>query len=575
MRVLLLSMHIRAILQLSVDKDNNRGGDAAIQILNTLHSLAWECGYRHGGKGLSKGAPYFTFQIIAHKGVIHFYIRSDEKFRHILEDQLYAQYPEIQIREMPDPIPLEQTFLLSRIIAKEYSLSMIRSYTSSSLGNHLSQDPYTSITSSMAKVEGTGMAVFHVDFAPILDTAWRSEAKKWILSHPTYPRWVKQFILYSYGFISVLFSPFIFFRILSKVSLWGETGKNIPTSYPKTQSYGYEARIFIGVSEEDSLRQRILFWELQSSLWVFSDPNGNSLTPLGATYESGKIFSTRPRFNTILNTSELAGLVHMPTNEVTTPGISWLVSKTLEPPPELPTLSHDTTPLGVTNFRWKNLRFWIRSWDRMRHTYIIGKTGMWKSTLLENMIYADILAGKWVAVIDPHGDLAETILRNIPKSRTNDVILFDPSDRDFPTAFNMLESPDRAELYPAIASGLLSVFKRIFWEKSWGPRLEYILRNTIFTLLYAKDTTLLSIPIILTHASYRHKIVSKIDDPVLRQFWTQEFEKMPQIWWVKQWIQSLIKSDNSSRLRSFVTFCDKQKTPFLSGGWWIAKRYSS
>ena len=82
-----------------------------------------------------------------------------------------------------------------------------------------------------------------------------------------------------------------------------------------------------------------------------SDPNGNSLTPLGATYESGKIFSTRPRFNTILNTSELAGLVHMPTNEVTTPGISWLVSKTLEPPPELPTLSHDTTPLGVTNFR--------------------------------------------------------------------------------------------------------------------------------------------------------------------------------------------------------------------------------
>jgi len=149
---------------------------------------------------------------------------------------------------------------------------------------------------------------------------------------------------------------------------------------------------------------------------------------------------------------------------------------------------------------------------------------MGKSTLLENMIYSDIMSGRGVGLIDPHGDLADTILKNIPKSRTNDIVLFDPSDTEFPIAFNMLDNP-RPELRPIVASGLVSIFKKMFAE-SWGPRLEYILRNTILTLLLVPDTTLISIPLILTHEAYRKKIVSKISDPILVQFWTQEFERM-------------------------------------------------
>lgn len=149
---------------------------------------------------------------------------------------------------------------------------------------------------------------------------------------------------------------------------------------------------------------------------------------------------------------------------------------------------------------------------------------MGKSTLLENMLYSDILAGRGVGLIDPHGDLADTILANIPKSRTNDIVLFDPSDQEFPIAFNMLDCP-RPELRPIVAGGLVSIFKKMFAD-SWGPRLEYILRNTILTLLLIPETTLISIPLILTHESYRKKIVSKINDPILIQFWTQEFEKM-------------------------------------------------
>lgn len=202
-----------------------------------------------------------------------------------------------------------------------------------------------------------------------------------------------------------------------------------------------------------------------------------------------------------------------------------MTTKTLEPPSTLPLVaSADVTPLGITNFRGERTEFGMLPADRRRHVYIIGKTGMGKSTLLENMIYDDIMKGRGVAVIDPHGDLADTILANIPKSRTNDVIVFDPSDYKNPIAFNMLENVSR-ELQPIVASGLLSIFKKMFAE-SWGPRLEYILRNTIITLLQVPDSTLMSIPMMLTQTSFRRKIIAKIADPMMEKFWTSEFEAM-------------------------------------------------
>lgn len=149
---------------------------------------------------------------------------------------------------------------------------------------------------------------------------------------------------------------------------------------------------------------------------------------------------------------------------------------------------------------------------------------MGKSTLLENMIYDDMARGNGVAIVDPHGDLAQTILTLVPKNRTNDVIVFDPTDTEFPVAFNMMENvaPD---LQPLVASGLVGIFKRIFGE-SWGPRLEYILRNTVLSLLQAGDATLISIPMMLTQKSFRLKVVSKLTDPLLKKYWESEFDAM-------------------------------------------------
>ncbi len=230
----------------------------------------------------------------------------------------------------------------------------------------------------------------------------------------------------------------------------------------------------------------------------------------------------------VLNVEELATLWHLPNVNVTTPNIYWVRSKKLEPPNDLPTLAsvanEDLTILGRTNFRAQNLTFGVKTLDRRRHIYIIGKTGMGKSTLLENMIFSDIQAGRGVAVVDPHGDLADAVLNFIPSYRTNDVVVFDPADRDFPVAFNMLENIDPA-LNTIVCSGLVGIFKKIYAE-SWGPRLEHILRNTILSLLEYPNTTMLGIPRILQDADFRKRVIRKITDPIVKSFWVNEFEKM-------------------------------------------------
>ncbi len=191
------------------------------------------------------------------------------------------------------------------------------------------------------------------------------------------------------------------------------------------------------------------------------------------------------------------------------------------------------TPFAVTTFRNREKVFGIKTDDRRRHVYVIGKTGMGKTTLIENMVYADILAGHGVCYVDPHGDTAEKMLEWIPTSRINDVVYFNPADLDFPISFNVLEkvSPEYRHL---VSSGLIGVFKKL-WADSWGPRLEYILRNAILALLEYPDSTLLGINRLLVDKEYRKKVVVKITDPVVRSFWVDEFPR-----WNERVLQEVI-----------------------------------
>ncbi|MDP2650552.1 MAG: DUF87 domain-containing protein, partial [bacterium] len=186
----------------------------------------------------------------------------------------------------------------------------------------------------------------------------------------------------------------------------------------------------------------------------------------------------------------------------------------------------DTTILGKTNFRNRQVDFGIKTDDRRRHIYIMGKTGTGKTTLMENMLIDDILAGRGVGLIDPHGEFVDKILDFIPEERIDDIIYFNPADTEYPIAFNPLES-EAGEHRHLVASGVMGVFKKV-WPDVWSARMEYILNNTLLALLEYPGSTLLGIMRMLSDREYRGKVVENLHDPVVKSFWTNEFARYTQ-----------------------------------------------
>ncbi len=182
--------------------------------------------------------------------------------------------------------------------------------------------------------------------------------------------------------------------------------------------------------------------------------------------------------------------------------------------------------LGQTNFRNVRRRFGIKTDDRRRHVYIIGKTGMGKTALMQNMAVQDIQAGHGLGFVDPHGEAAEALLDYIPSNRINDVVYFNPSDLEFPISFNVMEKVSY-EFRHLVASGLMGVFKKI-WPDVWSARMEYILNNTILALLECPGSTLLGINRMLADPDYRAKVVEKVTDPVIKAFWITEYARYNQ-----------------------------------------------
>ena len=181
------------------------------------------------------------------------------------------------------------------------------------------------------------------------------------------------------------------------------------------------------------------------------------------------------------------------------------------------------TYFAETDARNKRVKFGIKNIDRLRHVYSIGKTGMGKSTMLENMAIQDIQNGNGMAFLDPHGKTADLLLDYIPEERIKDVIYFAPFDTDYPISFNVMEDvgPDRRHL---VVSGLMSAFEKI-WVDAWSARMAYILQNSLAALLEYPGATMLGINRMLSDKVYRTKVVNNIQDPTTKSFWTEEFAK--------------------------------------------------
>ena len=539
-------MNNKSILEILVDRQNEKWPWAFEHILIILHKILeksekgiwWKQTYKR---------PEFSFEIAKIWNKIRFFVVCENDYKNFLKNQIYAHYSNIEIYEINDyilSIPNDKIVVWNIWLEKHY-LYPIKTFTElQDVAISDTIDPYSSITASLSKTWNNSLNIFQINFSPVADEVWKNKAEKIMkILESKLPKIFKNLLLnYNLFWLKVLFSPFyiiikLFALIIPKneeeqidkkeESVLTEEIKN------KITHYWYWVSVSVFSAWEDRFQNKLNLKEIISTLWVFSFPGQNwfKLSQITSDDDFIKDFKERKCLdNMILSTTELSWLVHLPTTYVKTPWVNWILSRNFEPPSNLPILSmdeakdSDLTPIWQTNFRWEKIPFGIWSSDRRRHIYIIWKTWMWKSTLLENMIIDDIRKWRWVAVIDPHGDLAENVIGHIPKSRTNQVIIFDPSDTSWPIAFNMLDEVSR-EHRPLIASGLVWIFKKIFWD-SWWPRLEHILRNTILALLEYPNTTLISIPLMLTSDIYRNKVVEKITDPVVKNFWTNEFAKM-------------------------------------------------
>ena len=284
----------------------------------------------------------------------------------------------------------------------------------------------------------------------------------------------------------------------------------------------------------DKLNQHLLDVELQ--ILVRSESRSarleQRLTSIRATLNqfvpssADLIVESRPA-PFLLTPAEVATLWHPPVSTTIVPRIQRMLFRELEAPAGLASkkgIAGGIT-LGRVCFRNDRQRVELSLDARRRHLYVVGKTGMGKSTLLQNILSEDIAAGRGCAVIEPHGDLVANVLGSIPKHRTNDVVLFDPSDEVCAIGFNPLQVPPGSDA-TLVADGVLSAFQKVFsLDQSHAPRLLHILRNSVLSLVEFPGTTLLSIPRLLIDEIYRKSVVASVENPVVRRFWLDEFNK--------------------------------------------------
>lgn len=211
--------------------------------------------------------------------------------------------------------------------------------------------------------------------------------------------------------------------------------------------------------------------------------------------------------------------------------LSSLSYRKLSYPANLPKLAdledkNGITLLGSTEYRNQHQHFGILTEDKLKHMYVIGKTGTGKSTLISQMVKSDMVTHKWLCLIDPHGDLIQTVLQHVPSYRINDVILFDVADHDYPIGFNVLQANSEQE-QNLVVSGLVTTFKKLYGNSRW-PRLEYILRLSLLTIIQYPQASLIHLTKILTDKHFRTKVLGYVKDPLLLNFWYDEFEKRPE-----------------------------------------------
>lgn len=483
-------------LELRTPRSAEQTAGAMVQVFNALP---------HPPSGVLarwKSAPTFYFEIASLEQMVHFRVVGPAVYREYLTGQLTAAYPEILVTQRRQP-DLTQEFF-SEGVVQVFRLELARPnlyplLTYEAL-DRSDGDPLSALLSTLSQLREGESALLQLAVAKARDT-WKEAALKALDTAREAP------------------SLEAAFEALAR---------------RKLASSGFRFALNLVIQAFTPERLYDLERQLCEAFNVFQSPV-NRLESGRIGWRARHLTSVlarrvKPR-QQVLCSQELATLFHLPNRALSTiRNLAWGKRLSGEPPADLPTYAA-TAPAGrkalnvmaQVEFKNKLHTFGLRREDRRRHFYVVGKTGIGKSTLLANMIINDLKHDEGLAVIDPHGDLVETVLDYIPRRRINDTVVLDPSDPEAVVQLNLFDggSVVHREL---IASGLVAMFHKLYGH-SWGPRLEHILRNALLTLL-SRQARLEDVTRLLTSDSYRQRVLDKLTDPVLRAFWTQEFEPM-------------------------------------------------
>lgn len=499
---------------------------AAEQLFSVIHGILKEDGEEN----------HFSFEIVVKNEKIKFVVVCNEVLSSHLESQIYAQYPMAQITRIAD---YTNEFSDYQIIRGSGIRLLKNDFLPILTFRNFEVDPLSAITSSLSQVKVDEGLSIQILTKPRPDN-WQMGGYEAIskIKKKEFSDKKDEFVIFRFLRFLLKIIGFILTRILAPASTpEKETKGKVITGLSQSEEVtvsgienkltrsGFDSYIRVISFSNNSLSAEQNFRSCIATFSQFSRTNLNSFIEQKELdskklLEDFKLRRLDLSSSYILNTEELASIYHLPSLSVDIPNIDWAPIRQNEIPDNLP--NKNSVLIGKATYRNKSVEFGIKEGtDRLRHMYMIGKTGTGKSSLFLNMIIQDILNGNGVGVIDPHGELIRDVLDYIPEERIKDVVLVDPSDFERPIGINIMQL-EEGESIDRAAAEIVNAFKSIFAD-SWGPRLEYILRNTVKAIMSVEGTTVLGIKRVLEDDDYRKFITTQLKDPVLKKFFEKEF----------------------------------------------------
>lgn len=511
------------VMQVLVPKENDKTPLAAEQMFASLHGLLGDS---------QRCEDVVSFEIVSTgESGIKFYVVSPKHLAKFVEGQVYAQYPSADIKYVQD-YTLRKGLNGSYVTTGE--VEFIKDYIFPiKTFRDFEVDPLAAITGAISDLKIGESAWIQVLVRPVANY-WQKESKRYITAIREGKDLESSFFKKLSNFFASMTQALSTNEGAAKkevVRLAPGQEEELSQIENKMLKVGFEFVIRIVTKAENQIRSEQILRDSVAGFKQFTTAHLNSFSYSLEERDAKEIYTDfvsrrlPKEIIDIMNIEELASVFHMPNISVETPNIAWSRSKKLEPPMDLPTENdYGVSVFAETDYREHKVNFGIKPEDRRRHFYLLGKTGVGKSTVFKNMFIADVLRGEGACFVDPHGEAVEELLDFIPPERIDDVVYFDPTDIDNPVGFNLLELEDKSQR-DLIADGVVEVFKKQFGE-SWGPRLQYILTNAVSTLLEAQNTTLLGVIRILVDNNYRKFVLKQVDDPILLKFWEEEFAQM-------------------------------------------------